>query len=157
MGGRQLSVAVLIAVAAVGCGESSEPEPRVDVGANETEETPSESPGYAYSDYDFTEFNPKGCYKKESLGAKSSVKIGVVPLTGAYPFNPSCLTDVKIDEVTVTLVSDNATHNMIVEGDDVELIAGPGEKASATFELADEPIVYFACTYHPAMVGAFFR
>ena len=154
-------VPLLLVVALLpGCGGgSSDGAAPAGTPASETptpEEQESEG-GYAFADYDFTEFDRNTCYKTEKLGSRTSVTLSVKNLTGAYPFIPNCLTDVKADHVKVTVIGDVAPHDLIMQGNDIELTIDPGKRGTATFDLPDGKAIYFACTFHPSMVGAFFR
>jgi hypothetical protein len=166
----RIIVCLALGLLLVACGGSSdEPEATEVAESEETsvtepDETPEasteETPYYAFADYEFSEVSPKHCKKTQKLGQKTDVTIHAikVPTTGFVYFEADCLTDVRSDQITVTLVNDTTEqHNFIVEGDDVELITLLGEKTSGEIELIDEPQLTFQCTYHPGMQGAFFR
>jgi hypothetical protein len=146
----------------VACGGSDEPnEPAAQ---DSPESVPAEADldddsGYGFSDWKFQKVAPKACEQTEKLGAKKSIKLETPDVVGAVVFRPMCLTDVKSDEVTVTVVNTSGgnTHNFIVEGNEVEIIVPAGEKDTVEVTLPDQPQVGFQCTIHPPMYGAFFR
>ena len=148
----------------VACGGSSGENGRdgtgVD-GGSEAGSTPSSSGStYAYEDWDFQEVSLKDCEGIKSLGNEKSITLKTPDVVGSVQFEPRCLTDVKSDEISVTVVNTSAgnTHNFIVEGNEIELVVPAGEEATVEVKLGDDQQIGFECTIHaPRMFGAFFR
>lgn len=148
----------------IACGASGD-----DNGSNggsvagdpEPESTATESDSsYSYADWDYQELSLKDCDQTKSLGSKNSIEIETPDLVGAELFKPMCITDVKSDELKVTIVnlSTANTHNFIVEGNEVELLVPPGEEDTVKIELGNDKQISFQCTIHErTMRGAFFR
>ena len=120
--------------------------------------TPSpEEPGFL--GYEYKPVDPATCDGTLRLGGKTRIAIEAPDTVGTTIFRPACVTDVSAEEVVITLNNTSTNlHNVIVEGNDHELVAGAGESSSATFALApDDDQIGFQCTIHDRMYGAFFR
>ena len=144
----------------VACGGDGDARPERPEPAGSAEATPggAESPqgflGYGYKTVD-----PKTCDNTTPLGKRERITIEAPDTVGTTIFLPGCVTDVKGERVEITLNNTSTNlHNIIVEGNEGELVTGAGEKASMTFELAlDDDQIGFQCTIHDRMYGAFFR
>jgi hypothetical protein len=153
---------VVLASALEACGRSN--DDRADVAEAQPAAMPSEeaseSPPNASVGYDYQDVKPSKCETSESLGKKGSIDLVIPADTNVIgtPFIPMCITDVKVDEVEVTISNEMFhEHNFIVEGNDFELALPPQDSASVTVALGSQKEIGFQCTIHAAMYGAFFR
>jgi hypothetical protein len=151
----------------IACGGSDDSDrsddSRVAGESESSPTTPSESDtSFAFGDWDFRDVSRKDCEPPltEILGKRKSIELETPDAVGTVLFRPMCVTDVKGDEITVTIVNTSVgnTHNFIVEGNEVETVVPAGEEATVEVELSNEPQISFECTIHaPNMYGAFFR
>jgi hypothetical protein len=156
---RFVALFFVAALLLVGCGGSNDTASPPSTTSGEAP-SPAESEteeGSAYAGYEIPEVDRGTCYKTERLGSRTSVTLRAKDLTLAHAFVPNCLTDVKADRVRVTVVGSERLHSLVMQGTDTELTIPPGKTKTAAFDLADGKAIYFACTFHPSMVGAFFR
>lgn len=159
---RVIACATLgLLIACGGSGDDNGSNESQVAGESEPVSTPSEpESSYGFEDWEFQEVNLKDCERTKSLGKKKSIELETPDFVGAVLFRPMCVTDVKSDEITVTVVNTSVgnTHNFIVEGNEVELVVPAGEEDTVKIELGNEPQIGFQCTIHaPRMYGAFFR
>lgn len=156
--GRSLSVmCLIIGLGLSACGGQSDPTAASSPSTTTTVATPEPTPSYAFADYQFIHLGtPSGCSESVKLGNKRAVTI--VAEYREAPFVPDCVTDVKLDKISVTIVNQtDLMHNFIVQGDDFELVLQPGQRKTVRVDLAQQPEIDFQCTIHLQMHGAFFR
>jgi hypothetical protein len=149
---------VLVLLPLTACGGSNESDPPAS--SRETQEaSPEESREFEFADYDYTHVGRKDCQKPERIGSKRSVTMVTPEIIGAAVFVPDCLIDVKRNKISVTVVNKSSSlHNLIVEGNDFELLVQPKSRESVEVDLNRQAQIAFACTIHPRfMFGAIFR
>ena len=143
----------------VACG-GGQIEPGGPAGAptgNATTPDATEAP-VGFLSYAYKSVALKTCDNKVRLGHEKRITLEAPETVGTTIFEPGCITDVRGDQVEITLDNTSTNlHNIIVEGNDHELVVGAGEKGSDTFQLPDDDEIGFQCTIHDRMYGAFFR
>ena len=157
--GKGIVSAALVWLVACGGGTDPAPEgPGTTPDAQEASEA-SESPSPGFLAFDYKPVDLKTCDNTFRLGTARRVTLEAPETVGTTIFRPGCITDVAVGKVEITLKNTSTNlHNVIVEGNDHELVTGAGETGSATFMLASgDDQIGFQCTIHDRMYGAFFR
>lgn len=151
---------LLAAIVLAACGSDRTPSS----GGPQQQGVPSRSASptpAGFLDFPYVEVERTTCDDLVRLGDRSKVTFTTPDKVGAAPFVPRCLTGVRATELEITLHNTSKmglVHNIIVEGNESELLVQPGEKATERFELAkDDRQINFQCTIHDPMYGAFFR
>jgi hypothetical protein len=159
------SISILLVGASLlmgGCGDATDTTARDAAAEAASQPTPEET--FGFGDYNYQRVSKNECSGTARLGEADRLTIPVVNAksgVGEY-FKPNCITGVRRDRrLTIEVVNRaDIAHNIIVKGNDGELLVQPGEKGEIEVELTawEDGQIGFQCSIHaPYMNGAFFQ